>query len=145
VENNILIYINNWDNYYKRGEHYLLLSNDLGSNWSVIKKIENLAVHLVYVNPDDNKNICLVLDNTKYGNKVNTIDVVLSYDGGITWKTIYQYNLSKDDDTRDNKNIIQCIQFVKNENGNSIFIGGSKGLLRSNDEGNSWEIMGGIK
>ena len=144
-KNDILIYLNNYDSYYKNGKHYLILSNDLGRTWKIIKTIEGHMVHLVYVNPEDNNSIFLVLDNTKYGNDSNRLEVILSTDRGLTWKTIFEYYLPKNNNIRDNSQIIQCITVSKNDGYNSFFIGGTTGLRRSVDGGKTWEILGGIK
>ncbi|MDD3901237.1 MAG: hypothetical protein PHX22_08435 [Dysgonamonadaceae bacterium] len=126
------------------GDYFFILSNDLGETWETVKMFEDLIVYYVYVNPEDNKNIYMVMDDREAGDNI-TLKVVVSYDGANTWETIYKYQLTRDYNKFYDEDVIRNIKVIKNKNSNTIFMGSAKGLLRSNDNGNSWEKIGGIK
>ena len=146
--NEILIYVKHFNNSLENNyKDFLISSKDLGKTWKIIKTIKK-QMYNIYVNPNNNNNIFIVLDNLGHGYdyennpKKNSIDIIVTYDRGVSWKTIYKYKLSNQDKVINNSATIQCIHVTKN---NDVFIGGSIGLKKMLKAGNSWKILGGIQ
>jgi len=62
-------------------------------------------------------------------------------DGGDNWTDLLTISRG----TCDNRAVIESVIQPRSQTGRTILVGGCHGLRKSEDDGKSWQVLGGIK
>lgn len=140
----------------------ILKSSDMGSTWQVVYFFpnENLIQTeidyyrflgrnqlCVFPNPDNVSNFFIgtVSSSNEKGSYRSTASKVFeTKDAGETWSQIYAHDLIQKNGYQDIETICGISQMISGS-GRVLFVGGSRGLWKSKDEGITWELIGGVK
>lgn len=125
---------------------WVMKSNNVGDSWEVASSYKG-QLKRVFVNSDDSRNMFVVVQTfvkSGFSNRGDAIKVLETQDRGDNWREIYSYKLTKDDEYNENK-LVNVVSQTTIANRRSLFIGGLIGLWRSDDEGRSWQRLGGIR
>lgn len=137
-------------NYYNPFSHpaglWILKSTNLGESWEVVKSFSGMECTHIYVNPEDSKDISVVLKHfTKdETSRVDFITVLETQDSGDSWNFCYSYRLTTGDENYDRQIVRSVCQFSSG-NKRTMLLGGRIGLLRSDDQGKTWVRLGGVR
>jgi len=134
------------------GEIDVMRSLDLGDSWDRISKLAVSGLRAgPFVNPDDSQDVFIaaVFGQEKgpggFGlgpsYRVDTLKVLETSDGGGTWKEIYTRPVSGE---HPGEGFLHGVTQFKRNGGRSILLATSDGLIRSDDEGQTWSRLGGI-
>lgn len=124
---------------------WVMKTSNLGETWETASSNPGQILR-VFINPDDSANIFVVIVTYVAGQfspRADAVKVLETNSSGNTWQEIYSYRLSKDDEYNVGK-IVNVVNQVRQDKGRSLYVGGLIGLWRSDDEGKSWDRLGGI-
>ncbi|MCX5814569.1 MAG: hypothetical protein NT178_18805 [Proteobacteria bacterium] len=144
--NSIILYIHET----KRPD-YLLSSNDLGNSWEILLKQGHKSTDsyykdgsAVYIDPVDLRTMFVTYTDVvkkEQGKEENVFFIIKSSDHGHTWKPFAQYTPSN----REFAISSALIAITKEGGKEAVFVGTLDGLYRTLDDGQTWELLGGIK
>lgn len=130
----ILVFVDNRDGYYQRGNCYILSSTDSGKSWKIVLK-KDRAIIVTFINPNDTKNIVVGYED----NERKVVQFIQSNDRGESWKSFATYTLSKTD-----PNIYINISTAFENGSKVLYVGTRDGLFKTRDDGATWQLLGGI-
>lgn len=143
----ILVMLSSYYSAHGRHTSYLLSSSDIGKAWKLLSTIDYEEVYFHYVNPLNINNVFMVKDTRlgpTMGDKLDRISVMESFDRGRTWKQIYATKYSAMNIALDEEEMVTAIA-TANERGTSvIYLGTSRGVKKTCDDGATWTVLGGI-
>ena len=132
------------------GDIVVMQSRDSGASWSAISKLAITGLRAgPFVNPDDSQDIFIAIVSTQgtpgtFGSSYapNALKILESADGGPTWNEIYRQSVKGQNA---GQGFLQGVAKLKWDGGHSILLATSRGLLRSDDDGHTWNTLGGIR
>jgi photosystem II stability/assembly factor-like uncharacterized protein len=110
----------------------LIQSENSGNSWQVMKKLAG-NIGPVYVNPSSDENIFV-----SYLDEEKNIRIIQTMNGGETWLPFCIYNSSS------NESAIAMLA-LQEEGKQAVYIGTIDGLYKTLDNGETWELLGGIR
>jgi TonB family protein len=133
------------------GDITVLRSPDSGDTWAPIAKLPAHGLRAgPFSNPDDPQDFFIAAVSAPGGTpgafgdsfRVNAVKVLETRDGGATWKVIYQNAASGQNP---GMGFLHGVAQIAHGSDRSILLATNKGLLRSDDEGNTWMKLGGLQ
>ena len=133
------------------GDITVLRSPDSGDTWAPIAKLPAHGLRAgPFSNPDDPQDFFIAAVSAPGGTpgafgdsfRVNAVKVLETRDGGATWKVIYQNAASGQNP---GMGFLHGVAQIAHGSDRSILLATNKGLLRSDDEGNTWIKLGGLQ
>jgi len=132
------------------GDIVVMQSRDSGESWSMISKLAITGLRAgPFLNPDDSQNIFIAGVSTQgtpgiFGSSYapNALKILESTDGGATWNEIYRQSVKGQNAGH---GFLHGVAKLNWNGGQSILMATSAGLLRSDDDGRTWNTLGGIK
>lgn len=125
---------------------WVMKSTNLGDSWEVSSYYQG-GLQRLFINPDDSKNMFAVVMTyvkDRYSSRNDAVRVLETTDWGETWREVYAYKLTKDDQYHE-EDIVNAVSQAKAGERRTLFIGGIIGLWRSDDEGQLWSRLGGVR
>lgn len=124
-------------------------SRDLGDSWDVIYRADKQE-EILWIKSDYNLPGHLFLSKATKPpaakGSSSTLVVVLSEssDGGRSWRDLYSTPYDRKAHASPGA-VLRAAATAKRDNGRVIYVGGQVGLLKSSDEGKTWQQIGGIR
>lgn len=129
-----------------RTDGAIMVSNDMGKTWSLMKNIEKLktlhrgkedadSLYAVYENDSGRQSRSPMAETVTKG-----IAVIQSLDKGKTWREIALYRKK----TSSNTDLRPKISEIADGDKKEIYFATVDGLYKTDDNGISWDLLGGI-
>lgn len=127
----------------------ILRSQDSGESWSAISQFDAQGLFGgPFSNPDDPMDFFIVTLSAKgkpgaFGNYYtpDALTVLETKDGGSSWQAIYRHATGGQFLP---EQFIRGVAQMATNGGRSLLLATREGLLRSDDEGHSWKLLGGL-
>jgi Neuraminidase (sialidase) len=135
----------------------VIKSADMGSTWQVASSLpdEQLMSERAFMSgglmvfPNSNNPLNLFIATVSYSKgpysyRATASKVFETKDGGETWQEVYSRDVTEKDGRQDIETI-RGVGQMPTSTGRVLFVGGSHGLWRSEDEGETWKRVGGVQ
>jgi photosystem II stability/assembly factor-like uncharacterized protein len=142
----LISYGGDWSNSHP-GDVAIMRSQDLGDTWSTIAKFNAQGLRgMPFVNSDDSMNVFIAVLATKVtplgSYRAEKVSLLETHDGGASWKEIYSHGVTGG---IPGEGLIRGVAQVTGTEGRVLLLATSEGLLRSEDDGKTWNGLGGIR
>jgi hypothetical protein len=133
------------------GEIATMVSKDSGASWQRVSLLSATGLRAgPFVDPDDSTTAFIVALTAPQGTpgafgasfRPDNLKVLETNDGGETWKEIARHHASNGNNS---PVFFHGINKFSSQGRHSLLLATSEGLLRSDDEGRTWEVLGGIR
>jgi len=139
---------------YEPGVTRIVKSNNLGDSWEQVTAFREALLQSsgfggqgfgVYRNPHDSANFFIATFVNAKPPQTSRVRVLETRDRGETWREIYSSPHAQVGFPGEVREVVKTVVRVQNGSESSLWVGGLRGLWKSDDEGKTWKPVGGVQ